>query len=68
MSKARKRYPVIEGLLGSKVKAKMLKFLFRNYPVGVSARDLALHIQEPSEAVAREIRTFENIGLVKKTR
>ena len=67
MSKVNGRYPVLDNLLGSKTKVKMLKFLFRNYPVDIGLRELARRIQEPLNLVRKEIKNFEKMGLVKKS-
>ncbi len=66
MSKRNKQYPVLENLFNSKIRIKVLKFLFRNYPSSVGTPDLSRRIQEPLEATKKEMRILEKIGLVKK--
>lgn len=57
---------VLEGLFNSKVRVKVLKFLFRNYPANIGVRDLAKRVQEPLELIERELKDLENIGLINK--
>ena len=66
MSKNNKQLPILESLFNSKSRVKILKFLFRNYPVTVGIRDLAKRIQEPYQIVQKEIKDLEKINLVKK--
>ena len=66
MSKSPSLYPVLENLFNSKLRVKVLKFLFRNSLGQVGVRDLAKRIQESYPLVTREIKSLEKIGLVKK--
>ena len=61
-----KQRQVLDNLFDSRVRVKVLKFLFRNYPCSVEIKDLAKRVQEPYEAVRWEIKMFEKIGLVRK--
>ena len=61
-----KHYPVLDVLLGSRAKAKLLKFLFRNYPVKAGIKELSRRIQEPVEVVKKEIKELEKIKLVQR--
>jgi len=67
MSKSPNSLPVLENLFNSKLRIKVLKFLFRNYPGRIGARDLAKRIQESSGLVIREIKNLEKIGLIKRS-
>jgi hypothetical protein len=58
----------LEILLGSRMRLKMLKYLYRNYPGGASLHSLARMIQEPALHVAKELKLFESIGLVVRSR
>ena len=66
MSKPNSSYPVLENLFNSKVRIKVLKFLFRNHPVNVGIKDLSKRVQEPLDLVRKEIKELEKIGLIKK--
>lgn len=66
MSKDQVQYPILENLFNSKIRVKVLKFLFRNYPVNIGARDLADRIQEAPENVRKEMKELEKMGLVNK--
>ena len=57
---------VLEVLLGSRLRVKLLKFLFRNFPSSVGLHELADKIQEEPEAVRRELMTLREIKLVRK--
>lgn len=68
MSKSTTHYPVLENVLGSKLRVKILKFLFRNYPANIGTRELAKRVQEPYEMVKKEMKMLEKINLVKLVR
>lgn len=53
-------------LFGSKIRVKVLKFLFRNYPNDFSVAELSKRIQEPHAATKKEIDLLAEIRLVKK--
>ena len=57
---------ILDNLFNSRIRVKVLKFLFRNYPVDFGCRELAGRIQEPSWAIKKEIKNLEKIGLIKK--
>jgi predicted transcriptional regulator len=59
---------VLDNLFSSRVRVKVLKFLFRNYPADFDMKSLADRIQEPIAVVKKEIETLREIGLVKKKR
>lgn len=62
-----KQNQILEGLFDSRVRVKVLKFLFRNYPADVDIKDLSIRVQESYETVRKEMKMFEKIGLVKKS-
>lgn len=66
MSKGYSEQRILENLFNSRTRIKILKFLFRNYPINIGARDLARRIQEPSEVVQKEIKDLQKIGLLKR--
>lgn len=68
MSKVQSQHMVLEGLFNSRVRVKVLKFLFRNYPANIGAYDLAKRVQEPIELIKRELGDLEKIGLINKLR
>lgn len=57
---------ILESLLGSNLKVKILKYIFRNTPASFSLKEIAGHIQEKPETVRKEIKKLENIGLIKQ--
>ena len=56
---------ILGTLFNSKVKVKILKFLFRNHGMSFSIKDLANRVQETPTDVGQEIRKFLEIGLIK---
>jgi len=58
----------LDKLFGSRIRVKLLKFLFRNYPGNFSAQELSKRIQEPSEGVKRELKALSELGLINKNR
>ena len=66
MSKNNTHYPILEKLFNSRIRIKVLKFLFRNHTAIVGVRDLARRIQEPYNLVKEEMTSLEKIGLIKK--
>lgn len=56
----------LDNLFGSKIRVKVLKFLFRNYPNDFSIRELANIVQESTGKIRQEINLLREIGLVKK--
>ena len=65
MSKNKGRYPILEKLFNSRIRVKVLKFLFRNYGVNVGLKDLSRMVQEPLESVRQEMKELQKMGLVK---
>jgi predicted transcriptional regulator len=66
MSKVKSQHMVLEGLFNSKIRVKVLKFLFRNYPANIGVYDLAKRVQEPIGLIKHELRDLEEIGLINK--
>jgi len=60
------QYLILENLFNSKVRVKVLKFLFRNYPMNIGAGDLAQRIQEPLAIVRKEMKDLQKMGLVNR--
>jgi hypothetical protein len=56
--------PILENLLGSRVRVKLLKLLYRQYPSQFAIKDLVKRIQEPAFIARRELKGLEDIGLV----
>ncbi|HXV26764.1 MAG TPA: hypothetical protein VD862_01960 [Candidatus Paceibacterota bacterium] len=56
--------PILENLLGSRVRVKLLKLLFRQYPAQFAMSELVKRTQEPSFIARREIKALQSIGLV----
>jgi predicted transcriptional regulator len=57
---------ILETLLGSNLKVKILKYIFRNAPASFNIREIASHVQDEPETVRREVIKLEEIGLIKK--
>ncbi len=57
---------VLDNLFGSKIRVKILKFLFRNYPADFTIGDLASRIQESYGATKKEIEDLSGFRLVRK--
>lgn len=66
MSKGANPYLILDNLFNSKVRTKVLKFLFRNYPVNFGVKELARRVQELPEVVKKEVKVLKKIGLVRK--
>ena len=57
---------ILDILFGSKVRVKVLKFLFRNYPNDFSVPELSKRIQESPVAIRKEAQLLNQIKLIKK--
>jgi len=66
MSKNANNQLVLDSLFNSRIRVKVLKFLFRNYPVDFGVRELAGRIQEPLDVIKKEVGSLQRVGLVKK--
>lgn len=58
----------LEQLLGSRIRVKILRFLFRNELAVVDARSLAKRIQETTAATSSEIKNLTTMRLLKRRR
>ncbi|HXK40631.1 MAG TPA: hypothetical protein VJ046_00805 [Candidatus Paceibacterota bacterium] len=56
----------LDKLFGSRIRVKLLKFLFRNYPGNFNAQEISKRIQEPFEETKSELRTLSELGLINK--
>ncbi len=58
--------PTLDNLFGSKVRVKILKFLFRNSPVDFTIKDLARRVQESYEETKKEVDLLKEIRVIKR--
>jgi len=58
--------PILDNLFGSKVRVKVLKFLYRNYPVDFSIYEIARRVQESPEVVKKELTLLKSLLIVKR--
>ncbi len=56
----------LELLFNSKARVKILKLLFHNASSRFSVKEISNRVQEEPALVAKEMRQFSEIGLVKK--
>ena len=56
--------PILDNLLGSRVRVKLLKLLYRQYPTAFPMSELVKRIQEPAFIARRELKALQDIGLV----
>lgn len=56
--------PILENLLGSRVRVKLLKLLYRQYPTTFVMKELVKRIQEPAFIARRELKALQDIGLI----
>lgn len=57
---------ILDKLFDSRIRIKVLKFMFRNYPGSFSVRELSKRIQESLEETKKELRSLSELGLLKK--
>ena len=57
---------ILDVLFGSKIRVKVLKFLFRNYPNDFLIPELSKRIQEPTASINKEVVLLGEIKLIKK--
>ncbi|OGN03435.1 MAG: hypothetical protein A2651_04070 [Candidatus Yanofskybacteria bacterium RIFCSPHIGHO2_01_FULL_42_12] len=67
MSKAESKH-ILDKLFGSRIRVKLLKFMFRNYPGNLGVRELSRRIQEPLDGLKKELGLLAELGLVKKNK
>ena len=58
--------PVLDNLFGSKIRVKVLKFLYRNFPADFSVREIALRIQESQPDTRQEVDFLRTLAIVKR--
>jgi len=58
----------LDNLFGSRIRVKILKFLFRNYPGDFTIGELEKRIQESYRSIKKEIDELKKIHLIKKTK
>ncbi len=58
--------PILDNLFGSKIRVKLLKFLYRNYPADFSVREIAQRIQESPTDTRVELEALKELTIVKK--
>ena len=59
---------ILDNLFGSRIRVKILKFLFRNYPVDFIVGELVQRIQETHLATKQEVEALMKIRLIKKVK
>lgn len=57
---------ILDNLFGSKVRVKVLKFAFRNYPGDFTVGELARRVQETYSATKQELEALTKLRLIKK--
>lgn len=57
---------ILDKLFGSRIRVKILKFMFRNYPGNFNARELSKKIQEPFDVTKKELNFLSKLGLINK--
>lgn len=57
---------ILDNLFGSRIRVKVLKFLFRNYSVDFTVGELTKRIQETYPAAKQEVEALIKIRLIKK--
>jgi len=55
----------LDNLFGSRIRVKILKYIFRNYPGDFNISELSRRIQEPSRTVKTEVDNLLKLGLLK---
>ncbi len=58
--------PVLDNLFGSKIRVKVLKFLYRNFPADFSVREIAQRIQESYPDARQEVETLRQMFIIKR--
>ena len=58
--------PILDNLFGSKIRVKILKFVFRKHPSGFTIRDVAKRVQESPLEVKKELELLQEMGLVRR--
>jgi len=58
--------PILDNLFGSKVRVKILKFLYRNFPADFSVKEIAQRTQEKPSVIKEEIQLLRQISVIKQ--
>jgi len=56
---------ILDNLLGSRVRVKLLKLFYRQHPTELPMSELVVRVQEPAFIVRRELIALMDIGLVR---
>lgn len=56
---------ILEGLFESRVRVRILRFLFRNFPGYFSLNAITSHVQASRGEVRRELKRLAEINLIK---
>jgi len=59
---------ILDKLFGSRIRVKILKFMFRNCSGVFNAYELAKKIQEPLDQTRKELTFLSKLGLINKKR
>ena len=57
---------ILDNLFGSRIRVKVLKFLFRNCPADFTVGDLARRIQESYGVTKKEVEALGKLRLIRK--
>lgn len=55
----------LDNLFGSKIRVKILKYAFRNYPSDFNIQELSQRIRESSRGAKSEVDNMLRMGLIK---
>lgn len=58
--------PILDNLFGSKIRVKVLKFLYRNYPSDFNAKEIGNRIQESTADTRQEMEFLKEMTIIKK--
>ena len=59
---------ILDNLFGSRIRVKILKFLFRNHSVDFTVEELSRRIQESHGSTKKELDDLRKLRLIKKTK
>jgi hypothetical protein len=59
---------ILDNLLGSRVRVKLLKLLYRQHPNPLPMSELVVRVQEPAFIVRRELLLLQELAMVRKQR
>lgn len=58
----------LDKLFGSRVRVKILKFMFRNHPANFGVLEVSKRTQEPLEQTKKELVFLTQLGLINKSK